>query len=163
MIRRRLFALCFFPLAMVACQSAQDRGSEMAQAEIRALHESALAALRNAELDKMVAVYMDEVISLPPGQPALVGKRAVRAMWQDVLASFQGNVTVDIEEIQILGDWAYERGTYRMELMPKAGGAPINDTGKYLDILRRTDGQWRYWRVSWNSSQQPQCGLLGAA
>ncbi len=112
-------------------------------------------ALGEGDLDGLMAVYADDVISLPPGQPALVGRAAVRAVWEASLAEYDVQVTVDIEEVRVTAEWAFERGTFEMQLTPKAGGPTISDFGKYLDVLRQVDGQWKYWRMSWNSSQSP--------
>lgn len=101
-----------------------------------------------------MSVYADDVISLPPNQPALVGRAAVQAMWEETLTDFAIEVSVNVEEVEVAGGWAFERGTFNMKLSPRAGGEPIADTGKYLDVLRQqADGSWKYARVSWNSSQ----------
>ena len=130
-------------------------GTQVAEQVIRALHQGAVLALSKGDLDSVMAVYADDVISLPPGQPARVGKAAVRSMWQESLAEYDVQVTVNIEEVHVTAEWAFERGTFEMQLAPKAGGPAISDSGKYLDLLKQVDGQWKYWRVSWNSSQPP--------
>lgn len=133
----------------------ESAATQVAVREIRTLHEAALVGLRKGDLDSVMAVYADDVISQPPGQPARVGKAAVRSMWEEVLAGFHVQVHVNILEVHVTGDWAFERGTFEMQLSPKVGGPSINDTGKYLDVLRQAGGEWRYWRVTWNSSQPP--------
>jgi uncharacterized protein (TIGR02246 family) len=138
---------------LLACTE-QPLTTESEQA-IRDLHESALVALGEGDLDRLMAVYADDVISLPPGQPALVGNGAVRAMWEASLAEYDIQVIVNIEEVHVTAEWAFERGTFEMQLTPKSGGPTVTDIGKYLDVLKQVDGQWQYWRVSWNSSQSP--------
>ena len=121
---------------------------------IKSQHEEANAALSRGDLDSLMSAYADDVISLPPNQPALVGKAAVQTMWEQTLTDFAIQVSVNVEEVEVAGSWAFERGTFKMKLSPRAGGAPIEDTGKYLDVLRQqADGSWKYSRVSWNSSQ----------
>ena len=121
---------------------------------IKSQHEEANAALSRGDLDSLMSAYADDVISLPPNQPALVGKAAVQTMWEQALTDFAIEVSVNVEEVEVAGSWAFERGTFKMKLSPRAGGAPIEDTGKYLDVLRQqADGSWKYSRVSWNSSQ----------
>jgi ketosteroid isomerase-like protein len=130
------------------------RETGSAESLIRAQHEKATAALSSGDLDRVMSVYADDVISLPPNQAALVGKAAVQSMWEETLTDFAVEVSVDVEEVEVAGGWAFERGTFNMKLSPRAGGAPIADTGKYLDVLRQqADGSWKYSRVSWNSSQ----------
>ena len=128
--------------------------SESAERTITAIHEAATVALGRGDLDGVMGSYADDVISLPPNQPALFGKDAVRSMWEDLLTDFAVEVSVSVDEVEVAGQWAFERGTFDMKLSPRAGGSPIEDSGKYLDILRKQpDGSWKYSRVSWNSSQ----------
>lgn len=86
-------------------------------------------------------VYADDVISMPADQPPLRGKAAVRAMWEGLLRDFTIDSSVSVEEIEVSGDWAFERGAYRMKLTPNGGGAPIQE-----------DGSWKYARVSFSSN-----------
>jgi uncharacterized protein (TIGR02246 family) len=151
MRRGHIISLMGAAVLLLACTE-QPLTTESEQA-IRDLHESALVAVGDGDLDGLMAVYADDVISLPPGQPALVGRTAVRAMWEASLAEYDMQVTVDIEEVHVTGEWAFERGTFEMQLSPKSGGPTVIDIGKYLDVLKQVDGQWQYWRVSWNSSQ----------
>ena len=128
--------------------------SESADRTITAIHEAATVALGRGDLHGIMGSYADDVISLPPNQPALFGKDAVRSMWEDLLTDFAVEVSVSVDEVEVAGQWAFERGTFDMKLSPRAGGSPIEDSGKYLDILRKQpDGSWKYSRVSWNSSQ----------
>ncbi len=129
-----------------------DTGS--AESAIRNQHEWATSALTKGDLDSLMSVYADDVIMLPPNQPQRVGKASVRSMWEEVLNDFAVEVSVAVEEVEVAGQWAFERGTFVMKLSPRAGGAPIEDTGKYLDVLRQQpDGSWKYTRLSFNSSQ----------
>jgi uncharacterized protein (TIGR02246 family) len=127
--------------------------SETAERSIREIHEAATVALGRGDLNALMDSYADDVISLPPDQPALFGKDAVRSMWENLLTDFAVEVLVSIDEVAVAGPWAYERGTFEMKLSPRGGGAPIEDRGKYLDILHwQADGSWKYSRVSWSSS-----------
>ena len=56
------------------------------------------------------------------------------------------------------GGWAFERGTYKINLTPKAGGEPIQDIGKYITIYERQPGAWEIARDIWNSSNPPFIG-----
>jgi len=41
-------------------------------------------------------------------------------------------VEYNSQKIVVYGDWAFDRGTERYALTPKAGGAPIRKSGNYL-------------------------------
>jgi uncharacterized protein (TIGR02246 family) len=52
----------------------------------------------------------------------------------------------DIQEIQVLGDWAYLRNYIEMTVSPPAG-KPVRRSGYTLTILRKEDdGRWRLAR-----------------
>src|SRR5262245_51909321 len=54
--------------------------------------------------------------------------------------------TSDIQEIQVLGDWAYLRNYIEMVVTPP-NGAPVRRSGYTLTILRKeSDGRWRLAR-----------------
>jgi uncharacterized protein (TIGR02246 family) len=118
------------------------------------MHVEANVALSQGDPDKVMAIYANDVMTMPPNQAPLVGKPAVRAMREGFLSTYVIDASVSVEEVEVAGDLAFDRGSYRMKLTPKAGGPPIEDEGKYLDILRRQpDGSWKYARVSWSSSR----------
>lgn len=128
--------------------------TQRADETIRQQHHRATSALSAGDLDSMMTVYADDVIMMPPNEPARAGKAAIRSMWEDLLSAFGVEVSVNVEEVEVLDEWAFERGTFRMKLTPRSGGAPVEDSGKYLDILRRqADGSWKYSRLAFNSSQ----------
>ena len=121
---------------------------------VEALHQSAVSSLNRGDLEQLISVYTEDVISMPEGKEPLVGKLAVRQMWKDLFENYVVHVSVTTEEVQSRDDLAFERGTFQMTLNPKAGGSPIASTGKYLDILRRfPDGNWKYFRVSFSSNK----------
>lgn len=52
------------------------------------------------------------------------------------------------EEIQVMGDYAYEWGTYRGAMRPRAGGALMSYSGPLMRILQRQpDGAWKMHRT----------------
>ena len=127
-----------------------------AERAIRDQHHQATKELSNGNLEALMAAYADDVVMMPPNEAERVGKVAVRSMWENLLKDFTAEVVVSINEVQVLGEWAFERGTFTMELTPRTGGPPVHDLGKYLDVLRRQpDGSYKYTRLMFNSSQAP--------
>ena len=60
--------------------------------------------------------------------------------------------SVTFEEITVFGDYAYEWGTYRGRMRPRAGGETIEYGGKLLRILQRQpDGAWKMHRTMMTS------------
>ena len=62
-------------------------------------------------------------------------------------------LALSVEEVRVLGEWAFEQGTYTIGLNPKSGGPPMQDAGKYITVYQRKSGErWRMARDIWNSS-----------
>ena len=97
---------------------------------------------------------------MEPNQPALIGKEAIRSFFQTHFDQFATKGTDEPVEVEVAGDWAFVRGTYTITQTPKAGGEPIEDSGKWLAIYKRQpDGSWKCYCDIWNSDRP----LLGAS
>ncbi len=81
---------------------------------------------------------------MPPGAERQVGKEQIRTEVQPRFDLFDQNMTIDLEDVRILGDRAFSHGVYTFEMMPKAGGETKSYSGKFLDILeKQVDGSWK--------------------
>jgi len=101
---------------------------------------------------KMRLLTTDAVL-LPPGGQSVVGHPAIRA-WHE--AAWKGNTyqcSGTVDELQVLGEWGFARGTFSGVLTPTSGGAPARDSGKFINVVRRqSDGTWKLARVIWNAN-----------
>lgn len=148
-------------IVLSACQPASGPGEKAAApdpAPINALRDQFVAAFNAGNAAEVANIYTDDAILMLPNEPAFEGKQAIQAGFQ---ALFQNNsdntlrLTMTAQEIQIAGDWAYERGTSSMTITPKAGGKPIEDSRKYLVIFKRlSGGPWKAHRDT-DSSNYP--------
>ena len=99
------------------------------------------------------SVHTDDAVILKPHQPAEIGKPAMRSSLKALFRQFKVDETRDISEIQVAGEWAFAWGTYRSKLTPRSGGAPSVETGKYIEVLRKSPGgNWKLTRTIWNTS-----------
>ena len=102
----------------------------------------------------VAATSTRDAVLMPPHSPAVLGE-AIRPFFQEAFFDlFRVKVSLASDEIQILGDRAFRRGTFTLTLTPKSGGEDIGDQGKYLEIWeRQTDGSWKIARDIWNSDK----------
>ena len=107
---------------------------------IRNLVETWMSATRAGDVDAVLRLMADDVIFMVPGQKPF-GKQefaATSAGMKNV--RFEGRS--DIQELQLLGGWAYLRNHIDMTITPP-GGAPVHRAGYTLTILRKEpDGRW---------------------
>jgi uncharacterized protein (TIGR02246 family) len=100
-----------------------------------------------------VGVFSEDAVQMPPNTPANVGREMIRAWSKAFLDPLRAEFAHEVGEIRVAGDWAFERGTYRIRVTPKAGGESFQDTGKYITIYQKQpDGAWLLARDIWNSN-----------
>ena len=132
------------------------------QANVEAINkvrEVHIAAVNNGDADAWVATFTDDGVQMPPNAPANAGSECIRAWSKAFLAPFSVRFTLFIDEVQVGGSWAFERGTYKIDLTPKAGGESIQDIGKYITVYERQPaGAWKIARDIWNSNNPPFTG-----
>jgi uncharacterized protein (TIGR02246 family) len=116
----------------------------VSQADIAKINEVTEAFVKAALARNWAAVaglYVDDAVLNPPNNPSVKGRAAIKAWLENFppLTSFKTtNLKVDGQ-----GDLAYVLGVYSMTIAPPGAPAPINDTGKYVEIRRKQpDGKW---------------------
>ena len=109
---------------------------------IRALVATWLAASKTGDVDTVLSLIGDDAVFLLPGQPVM-GKAefAEKSRAQLGYGVPQIDASSDIQEIQVLGDWAFMRTRLTVTVTP-AGGEPITRNGHTLTILRKQHGKW---------------------
>ena len=91
---------------------------------------------------------------MPPNAHANVGRDAIRPWVGGFLTAFRAEFALSVDEVHTAGEWAIERGAYTITLTPRSGGAPIDDSGKYITIYQaQRDGTWLMARDIWNSDR----------
>jgi uncharacterized protein (TIGR02246 family) len=108
----------------------------------------------NANDIGFVSVFADDAVIVAPGTPDISGIEAIRKTYTDLLN--QATVAVDFRpaEILVMGDYAYERGTYTMTVTQKTTGTVLQDVrNNDMHIFKRqADGTWKTWRMMVNSA-----------
>jgi len=107
-------------------------------------------AINAKDFATAASVYADDVVFMPPNGEAITGRDNVRA-WMAAYPPFSNFVNTSVE-IEGVGDLAYNRGTFELDVTPPGATAPLHDKGKYFEVLRRQpDGSWKVTRAMFNS------------
>ncbi|HUQ21206.1 MAG TPA: DUF4440 domain-containing protein [Gemmatimonadaceae bacterium] len=144
--------------ATAACSSPKPKSTTDQSAASRASVDTAasalLAALRSDSKDSLLALMPDDVIIMPPNEPILRGKPAVRAWYEQFLKQLRTkSLDVTNRELFVGDDYATEVAQFVWTLEPVAGGALIVDRGSYVQLWHRgSDGRWVFSREVWNST-----------
>ena len=129
--------------------------AESDQIAIETLRQEFLKAYKNGDAAGLAACCTDDVVQLPPNEPVVRGKEAVRTRYQAQFDRFACELSATTEELAIAGPWAFAWGGYQIILTPVDGAPQIRDHGKYLAIFsRQTDG-WKFARDTFNSNNAP--------
>ena len=107
---------------------------------IRELVDAWLAASRKGDLQKVLSLMSDDVVFMVPGRKPF-GKAEFAAA-SEAQKTVKVDGISDIQEIQVVGDWAYLRNYLKVAITP-AGGNTMQRSGYTLTILRKQkSGNW---------------------
>lgn len=124
-------------------------------ADLRAIdkvRDDHVDALNAGDADGWVEQFAEDGVQMPPNAPANVGKENIARWSGGLLGNFRVRFGLTVDEVRVLGDWAFERGDYAITLDPAAGGPAMQDRGKYVTLYQKGTGQrWRMARDIWNS------------
>jgi uncharacterized protein (TIGR02246 family) len=147
-------------LAAAACTGSPGP-QRMERTTVRAGVDSAadrlVAALRANNSDSLMALMADDVVMMPPNEPILQGKAAVRTWYDQLLTQLRtSELTIADREVLIGGEWATEIAAFEWTLVPVGGGPAVTDRGSYVQVWHHeAEGQWLFAREIWNSTASP--------
>ena len=108
------------------------------------------AAVYGPRLDYLMTFYADNAVLMPPNQPVVIGKEAIRSRFEGI--DFTGELSSKEEDLQVSGDWAFMRLSYTESVTPQAGGETTTEIGKWVVILQRGErGGWTIATEIWNA------------
>ena len=152
-------------LLATACAPAGPTPEQVAAEKAEAV--AALDSLRDEfqttyntnDASALAALYTEDGVLMPSNRPTVSGNQAVEASFQGVFDQFSAKLTISSEELQVGGDWAFDRGSYSISLTPKADGEAMEENGRYLVIFQRQpDGTWKVARDIDNTTSPPSGG-----
>jgi uncharacterized protein (TIGR02246 family) len=110
--------------------------------EIRQLVATWLTATKAGDVDQVLSLMTDDVVFLVPGQPVMrKADFAAAARTPSGQAAPRIDAVSDIQELRVLGDWAFMRTRLTVTVTPP-GGASMTRAGHTLTILNKQQGRW---------------------
>lgn len=110
-------------------------------------------ALNSNDIETILGLYGREPVFMPQHAPALVGRDAVRAGYEQVFSSIKLNIAFEVYEIEEAGDWAWARTSSAGRTRILANGAEIAEGNNELFVFRREGAEWRIHRYLFATSQ----------
>ena len=93
------------------------------QAALREKTAAFVKAFNAKDVPQVLDVYTENSVFMPPNQPVIRGKDALKTFYDDLLKQGASNLKLDVGEVSGHGPLAYQAGTYQMDLKPSAGPA----------------------------------------
>lgn len=125
-------------------------GRDTDRAAIEKLHQQDIAATLSRDPVALTDLWTDDAIRLGPGQPAEVGKQAIRESnerWSARPGLKVLTFVPDIKDLTIWDGWAVEWGYFTSSYVESAGGEQKQIRGARLWVLKKLpDGSWKCFR-----------------
>ena len=117
------------------------------------------AAENSGDADYMATMLADDAVLLVPSFPVQEGKAACINFTRDILAylheTFDRHITYISAETRVIGDYAFDWGTFSFTVTPKEGGETEHPSGKYFWLYSRaSDGSWKIARIIVNLDEE---------
>lgn len=121
----------------------------MSRQDIDAVNQRLAEAVQNGDAAAAAALYTEDGKFLAPNADFLSGRDAIQGFFQAVIDGGIKGLNLSALELEIQGDTAYQVGTYELV----ADGGVVADSGKFIVIWKRVDGNWRIHRDMINTSR----------
>jgi uncharacterized protein (TIGR02246 family) len=154
------FVVCLLLAAVCLCCSPPQTTESVtkgvnAEPEVEAV-KALLAEIEKSwttiDLDGFMKTIASDAVLMPPFSPALVGKDAIRAFFEEMFQEFAREVEVTTDEIEVIGKYAVHRGVWKNIHTVKEGDEPVVYVSSNFHMFKKqADGSWKWWRGMWNS------------
>ena len=143
-----LIACC---AGMTACAgNAKDNEFGPADGQaIRKVSGDLETAFNAKDVDKILALYTDNSVFMPPNKPVLRGREPLKSFYNSLLSGGSHDLKMTVDDVAGHGPIAYSSGAYSMMNGDK------HDRGKFLFIFRNMAGNWKIEYTSWSSDLPP--------
>ena len=157
MTRLRIVVVISLAAVGACSQGSREVDTATDEAAIAQVREREVTALNGSQPDSQLAVLTEDAVMMPPDQPEVRGREALRSWAQGMMDRFTVSGRYTGADVVVAGDWAFERYTGMMTLTPRAGGTPIVNRVKGIHVYQRQpDGTWLIARdVLNNDPAQP--------
>lgn len=145
-------------LALSACSGSEDSmrsETSASKTELGQMNRDFADALNAKDAKAAAALYTEDAVLIPPGEPLVRGRDAIEEYWRSAIES-GGVRDVSVETMDALssGSLGYETGSFVLTVNGPNGEA-VTERGRFVELLKRQpDGQWLSTHGIWNASPE---------
>ena len=124
-----------------AAAAPADRSAD--ERTIVALDSGWIRNVMAKNVDSLMTYYAPDAVSYGFGPPA-IGTEQIRALYTEMVKATVTDPKIISNTVKFSNDgsMAYDHGSFTMTMTPP-GGKPSTETGAYLNVWRKLDGQWK--------------------
>ena len=122
------------------------------EAALKGITTEWLKAYNEGDVEKIVAMYTEDAVLMPPHAPVANGHAGIRAfLATDTAAAKTAGIKLvpGASTAGVVGDTGWESGSYTAT---DASGATV-DSGSYMSVSKKSNGKWLYIRDTYNSDR----------
>ncbi len=129
----------------------QTHNEEADRAAIAKLHADEMAAFSSGDIAAFENIFTDDIVAMPPNEPALNGLAALRTWAETLYSAYEVQGEYTSSDLTLAGDWAFERLDLTLTISPITGGGAMAESGKCIHVYKRqADGSWKIAQDIWN-------------
>ncbi|MBN2320990.1 MAG: SgcJ/EcaC family oxidoreductase [Acidobacteria bacterium] len=153
--------LMLIPLILLCCPGCQQGERVLVEpkadveADIQAIKEK-IAELNSAvnagDLYKLISIYGDDAVRIPPNEPPSIGKEAIQQSAEQMFDNLSPREEKDVvENVQVSGNLAVAHIKWSSLITPKTGSEPFDVNGNWILVFKReSDNSWKIIYSIWN-------------
>ncbi len=125
---------------------------------IRKRQEEFPAAHKYHDGARLAEFYTEDAMLIPPDEPIVCGKQAIAEWYEHQFKKAPPieNPKVILEEIEVCGNLAFNRGNFILKFEGETADKPIILNLRFITIWRKQpDGNWKFHRDIWNTNASP--------
>ena len=115
--------------------------------EINVAKSSFREAYNAGNVDRLLAVFADELTDMTAGAPSFFGanaKSVVRSRLTKLLERYHATLIVTVIVIRVFDNAAFDYGWHALTLVPRDGSKPIPTRQRYFETWRKnSNGEWK--------------------
>ncbi len=138
-----------FPTWYIKCVRNKVDHFEVEKQKILAVAKNFSKAYMNADYKTMADTYTDDGKIFPNNNPIIEGKPAIKTQWILPEGTSVLHHEIQPEQIQIIGDHAYDYGYYVGETKNREGKVD-SYRGKYVAVWHKVGTTWKMFLDIWN-------------
>jgi len=110
-------------------------------------------ALNASDVSKVLRLYTVQGVFMPANAPTSVGQEQIKGAYEFVFKNIQINIEFFIDEITVIGDFAFLRTTSKGTSLIRANGQTVPEENRELFVLLKENSTWRIARYMFNKTK----------